>query len=101
MSCPGQAKPRWEGSFWVLFRTTDVPEGDPSSLVPGHPKSKDLIKDFTVASDSGGVGEVRLTGIPGQRLVESASGESISSVIGLQKEGTKRAICQFHPQNGQ
>ncbi|KAL8199012.1 UNVERIFIED_CONTAM: hypothetical protein K2H54_031741 [Gekko kuhli] len=92
---PPSGSYRGEGGALAIAR------GPALCLVPGHPKSNDLIKDFTVASDSGGVGELRLTVIPGQRLVESASGESISSAIGLQEEGTRRTMHQFRTQTGQ
>lgn len=52
--------------------------------IPEHPKSNDFISDFTVAADSGGVGDALLRQTPCQRLAVSDSRESTSSAASLQ-----------------
>lgn len=60
--------------------------------IPEHPKSNDFISDFTVAADSGGVGDALLRQTPCQRLAVSDSTESTSSAASLQ--GTKHSTVR-------
>lgn len=62
--------------------------------IPEHPKSKDFISDFTVAADSGGVGDALLRQTPCQRLAVSDSRESTSSAASLQ--GTNHSKVRAH-----
>lgn len=62
-------------NFWTAKSSVQIPE---------HPKSKDFMRDFTVAADSEGVGDALLMQTPCQRLVASASRDSTSSAVSLQ-----------------
>lgn len=70
---------------WVLLTARIFLTTKHNVQIPEHPKSNDFISDFTVAADSGGVGDALLRQTPCQRLAVSDSRESTtSSAVSLQ-----------------